>query len=150
MLASISGSESGFSPDRRSHLQLAARSSHDLSKKSTMIHQGLGCNPVLSLMPDGQQEVAKFDWQLDSICLLTLGELVRGLMKISDIWLWNAEDLQSDDIQFVQLFGMHILQAIRREKKRVHRKKRAELIRSPYRGRYLWLMMTPLPNLGPK
>jgi hypothetical protein len=115
-----------------------------------MIHQGLGCNPVLSLMPDGQQEVAKLDWQLNSTCLLTLGELVRGPMKMSDIWLWNAEDRQFDDIQFVQLFGMHILQAIRREKKRVHRKKRAELIRSPYRGRHLWLMMTPLPNLGPK
>jgi hypothetical protein len=41
--------------------------------------------PILSLMPDRQQEVAKLDRQLDSTCLLTAGELARNPIKMSDV-----------------------------------------------------------------
>jgi hypothetical protein len=35
-------------------------------------------------------------------------------------------------------------------RKKVHRIKPAELLRSPHRGHHLWAMMRPLPNSGPK
>jgi hypothetical protein len=55
-----------------------------------MTRQGLICIPILSLMPDGQQEVAKLDRQLgstrfDSTCFLAVGELVKNLVKMSDV-----------------------------------------------------------------
>jgi hypothetical protein len=73
------------SPDPGPHPHLAARSSHDLSTSGTMARQGVICIPILSLMPDEQQKVAKLNRQLDSACLLAVGELVRSPMKISDV-----------------------------------------------------------------
>jgi hypothetical protein len=40
--------------------------------------------PRLILPADGQQELAKLDRQLDSPCFLTVGELARSPMNLSD------------------------------------------------------------------
>jgi hypothetical protein len=64
-------------------------------------------------MPDAQQEVAKLDRQLDSTRLDLPSDCRRACERPNeDVWLWNAENRQADDIQCIYPFGTYILQAI--------------------------------------
>jgi hypothetical protein len=119
--------------------------------RSSKEQRGLTCIPILDAeWTTGGSEVGSTT-RLDSTwlpCFLTVGELMRNPMKMPDVWLWNAENRQADDIQCILERISCELSAV--QKKRATRAKPAQLLRSLHRGDRLWVIVKPLPNSGPK
>jgi hypothetical protein len=88
----------------------------DLSTSSTMTRQGLMSRisiPILSLKPDGQQEVAQLDRQLNSTRLaFWLSESLWGTQWRCLMFDSKIQRIDKPIYSLCSFFGMHILRPI--------------------------------------